>query len=187
MDCEPCIRTVEPERFVHTLTGLVGDESGTAELAPVEYEVDWTIKLSDGKRTISGWVTELEFDDIPTDLTRIQEALEQFAALCRIPDRRTLSVDCPNQAVDRCRKDRLGLLLPRDGVTSPRVRRAASLLLQAGERRERQRAHQTRVGDQGGRLRSRATARHRCVSQKKVAVRAARSARERLALGFRRA
>ena len=32
MDCEPCIRTVEPERFVHELTGLVGDESGRRSL-----------------------------------------------------------------------------------------------------------------------------------------------------------
>jgi hypothetical protein len=81
LDCEPCVRTSELERFVDQLNVLVLERSGTAELAPIESEVDWTIKLFDGKGTISGWVADLEFHDIPTDLTSVQEALEQFAAL----------------------------------------------------------------------------------------------------------
>jgi hypothetical protein len=81
MDRDPFIQTNDLEWFVENLEMLVRERSGAAKLMPDEPGVGLTITMSDGVGTISGWVTGLEFQDIPTDLTLVQETLEQFTAL----------------------------------------------------------------------------------------------------------
>ena len=88
MDRDPCLETIDLQRFVDELRALVRKRSGTARLAPVEPGVGLTIKLSDREGTISGSLTDLEFHDIPTDLTRLEEGLGEFTALAAAFPRR---------------------------------------------------------------------------------------------------
>ncbi|HXO07003.1 MAG TPA: hypothetical protein VN880_03185 [Solirubrobacteraceae bacterium] len=80
-DRDPCLETLDVERFIDELTVLVRERSGTAELSGIEAGFELTIKLADGEGTINGSVADMGFHDIPTDLSRVQGALEQFTAL----------------------------------------------------------------------------------------------------------
>ena len=80
-DRDPCLETLDVERFIDELTVLVRERSGTAELSGIEAGFELTIKLADGEGTINGSVADMRFHDIPTDLSRVQGALEQFTAL----------------------------------------------------------------------------------------------------------
>jgi hypothetical protein len=81
MGRDPCLETLDVESFVDQLTVFVRERSGTAELSGIAAGFGVTIELSDGEGTINGWLADMEFHDIPTDLSRVQGALEQFTAL----------------------------------------------------------------------------------------------------------
>lgn len=72
--------------FTAQLRALDHDLAGQAKLDHIEGQVEGTITLSAGKGTFAGHLREhigatLSFDQIPTDQTRVREALRQFVAL----------------------------------------------------------------------------------------------------------
>jgi hypothetical protein len=72
--------------FAGELRALDRDLTGQAELRHLEGEVAATIKLEDGKGTLTGYVREhvfvkLSFRDIAIDQSYVREAREQFDAL----------------------------------------------------------------------------------------------------------
>jgi hypothetical protein len=78
--------TSDLDRFRNELRALDRDLSGEATLHHIESQVKVTIKLTDGRGSLSGYVREhigatLGFDQITTDQTYVREALEQFDEL----------------------------------------------------------------------------------------------------------
>ena len=78
--------TAELERFRDELHELDANLTGEAELVHLEEEVGVTVRLKDGRGTLSGFLIEhtgpeLRFGEIEVDQSFVRETLREFDAL----------------------------------------------------------------------------------------------------------